>query len=435
MSFSWREFIGNSAALVVTKYSGLLVAAMLSPSVHGIDAYVMDVANSQCSSNIQRKINVRYLAADGNDANDGLTPATAWRTIAKLNSGLPSGGAALLRCGDVFYGMIEVKGGIDSAHRTVITSYGNGPKPVISCTKNLRCDPEIWQTKAARYNYWYMDLNNPSNYAGIVSDDANPGFLVVDGEVKPWKHFCRYDVNKQWDFAGEDGILYVYSTNNPALLSKNIRVAVNVHGIHLFSHTVVSNIAVRSVGAHGIYAGWSSTPAVDMRISDCVIENIGGSELVGYKGMRVRYGNGVEFGPNCSDAIVERCEFSGIYDVAFTMQGAPQVIGWSDIHMRNCVVRDSSQAFEIWCRDVKPGIGFSRCSFADNRIVNVGGGWGALTRPNRATATPLLLYRVDTDTMDITVTRNVFENAPHGLIFSLSGVAPSGYRIFGNTVK
>ena len=156
---------------------------MLSPSVHGIDAYVMDVANSQCSSNIQRKINVRYVAADGNDANDGLTPATAWRTIAKLNSGLPSGGAALLRCGDVFYGMIEVKGGIDSAHRTVITSYGNGPKPVISCTKNLRCDPEIWQTKAARYNYWYMDLNNPSNYSGIVSDDANPGFLVVDGEV------------------------------------------------------------------------------------------------------------------------------------------------------------------------------------------------------------------------------------------------------------
>ena len=137
MSFSWREFIGNSAALVVTKYSGLLVAAMLSPSVHGIDAYVMDVANSQCSSNIQRKINVRYVAADGNDANDGLTPATAWRTIAKLNSGLPSGGAALLRCGDVFYGMIEVKGGIDSAHRTVITSYGNGPKPVISCNSAL----------------------------------------------------------------------------------------------------------------------------------------------------------------------------------------------------------------------------------------------------------------------------------------------------------
>ena len=47
---------------------------------------------------------VRYLAADGDDRNDGRTPATAWRTVQKLNSDLPSGGTALLRCGDVFYG-------------------------------------------------------------------------------------------------------------------------------------------------------------------------------------------------------------------------------------------------------------------------------------------------------------------------------------------
>ena len=378
---------------------------------------------------------VRYLAADGNDANDGLTPATAWRTIEKLNSGLPGGGTALLRCGDVFYGMIKVKGGMDSGRRTVITSYGSGPRPVVSCSKNLRCDPGMWKTPAARYNYWYMDLNNPSNYTGIASADANPGFLLVDGVVKPWKHFCRYDINRQWDFAGEDGRLYVYSTNNPAFLSKDIRVAVNVHGFRLFSHTAVSNITVRAVGAHGMYAGYSKIPVMDIRISDCTFENIGGSELSGFKKMRVRYGNGIEFGSNCSDAVVERCELSGVYDVAFTMQGLPQVIGWSDIHMRNCVIRDSSQAFEIWCRDGKPGLGFSRCSFTDNHIVNVGGGWGALTRPNRATATPLLLYRVDTDTMDITVTRNVFENVPHGLVFSLSGTIPSGYRIFGNTVK
>jgi hypothetical protein len=46
-----------------------------------------------------------------------------------------------------------------------------------------------------------------------------------------------------------------------------------------------------------------------------------------------------------------------------------------------------------------------------------------------------LLYRVDTDTMDITVTRNVFENTPQGLIFIADGILPSGYRIFGNTVK
>ena len=78
---------------------------------------------------------VRYLAANGNDDNDGKTPSTAWRTVERLNAGLPAGGTALLRCGDVFYGMIQVKGGTDSAHRTTVTSFGDGPKPIISCTK------------------------------------------------------------------------------------------------------------------------------------------------------------------------------------------------------------------------------------------------------------------------------------------------------------
>ncbi len=380
---------------------------------------------------------VRYLAANGDDAKDGKTPENAWRTIARLNAGLPSGATAFLRCGDVFYGNIKVKGGTDSDHRTTITSFGDGPKPVISCIKILRDDLGMWRAESTVYNQWSMDLANPSNHTGLASADSNPGFLLVDGVVKPWKRFSRHDVNAQWDFAGEDGRLYVYSTNNPALLSHDIRVAVNVHGLKLSSHMAVSNIAVRATGAHGMYAGWSKTPTFDMRISDCAFENIGGSELPNHGKIRVRYGNGVEFGSNCADAIVERCEFKGIYDVAFTMQGVPSATGWNDIHMRDCLVTDSTQAFEIWCKDAPPGVGFKRCSFTGNRTVNVGGGWGALTRPNRQTATPLLIYFMETDTVDITVTGNTFENMSRGLIFKLGGIEkiPPGYRIYGNTVR
>ena len=379
----------------------------------------------------------RYLSAGGSDSNDGRTPERAWRTVEKLNKDLPAGGTALLKCGEVFYGTIEVKGGSDCAHRTVISSFGDGPKPVICGTKNLRNDPGMWKTKAARYNYWSVDLASPSNWTGVAGNDANPGFLLVDGEVKPWKKFCRYDINRQWDFAGEDGMLYVYSTNNPALLSKDIRVAVNSHGILLSSHTAVSNVAVRSLGGHGMCAGWEKHPTVDLRIADCEFENIGGSELKSFKGMRVRYGNAVEFGSNCADAIVERCKVKGVYDVAFTMQGSPTSTGWNDIHIRNCLVEDSSQAFEIWCRAAKPGMGFSRCSFVGNRTLNVGGGWGALSRPNRCVATPLLVYMMETDVVDITVADNVFEGNPNGLFFVLNGADTlhPGYRMLRNTVK
>ncbi len=382
---------------------------------------------------------VRYLAADGDDANDGKTPATAWRTVERLNAGLPAGGTALLRCGDVFYGMVSVKGGIDRDHRTVVTSFGSGPKPVISCTKNLRDDPAIWRAHSTGYNQWCVDLTNPSNYTGIASADANPGFLLVDGVVKPWRKFSRHDVNMQWDFAGEDGLLYVHSTNNPALLSREIRVSLNVHGMRLYSHTAVSNIAVRATGAHGMYAGYDKTPTVDMRITDCDFENIGGSELVGYWNgkLRVRYGNGVEFGANCEDAVVERCEFRGVYDVAYTMQGRPYKTGWKDVHARNCLMVDCSQAFEVWCGGAQPGVGFTRCSFTGNRTVNVGGGWGALSRPNRQAATPLLIYSMETDTVDIDVSGNTFENAPRGLLFKSGGLdtMPPGYRIHDNVVR
>ena len=383
-------------------------------------------------------VEVRYLAANGDDGNDGKSPETAWRSVARLNAGLPAGGTARLRRGDVFYGTLEVKGGIDRDHRTTVTSFGEGPKPVISCTKNLRDDPGIWNLRYPNFNIWSMDLTNPANYTGVDSADANPGFLLVDGAVMPWKRFSCDDVNGQWDFAGEDGRLHVYSTDNPALLSHDIRVAVNVHGVKLHSHTVVSNLAVKAVGAHGMFAGWRATPTIDIRISDCVFENIGGSELVNFSPeIRVRYGNGVEFGSNCADAVVERCAFRGVYDVAFTMQGYPSAIGWKDISMRDCLVVDCSQAFEIWCRKAPPGMGFENCSFTGNRTVNVGGGWGALTRPNRQCATPLLVYSTETDTMDIDVSGNTFENAPRGLIFKRGGIdtLPPGYRIHDNTVR
>jgi hypothetical protein len=119
------------------------------------------------------------------------------------------------------------------------------------------------------------------------------------------------------------------------------------------------------------------------------------------------------------------------------MQGRPTTTGWNDIHFRDCLIRDCSQAFEIWCQGAKPGVGFKRCSFTGCRSSNVGGGWGALSRPNRSVATPLLVYRMETDTVDIEISGNTFENMPYGLIFALNGVEnlPPGYRIDGNIVK
>jgi len=383
---------------------------------------------------------VRYLAATGDDAADGKTPATAWRTVEKLNADLPAGATALLKRGDVFYGTVRPPAGPDAAHRTTLAAYGAGPKPVISCVKIIRPDPAAWED--CSHCSWRVNLRNPTNFTGIATEDDNAGFLVVDGEVKAWKRFCPSDLVTSWDFCGEDGWLYVHADDNPARVSKDIRVALNEHGVRFGSHTAISNIAVCATGAHGMYSGWDDKIICeDIRITDCDFENIGGSELPNFKVQerlfRIRYGNGIELGSNCRDAVVERCTFRGVYDVAVTMQGYPRLTGWEDIHVRDCTMTDCTQAFEVWCSDAPKGKGFSRCTFTGNRTRRVGGGWGELVRPKRTVAVPLLVYCMETDTVDITVSGNVFEDAPRGLIYKSGGAKtlPSGYRVYDNICK
>ena len=377
---------------------------------------------------------VRNLAAPGDDAADGKTPARAWRAIEHDTDALPGGATLRLKCGDTFYGGLALPPGLDAKHPTVLTSWGEGPKPVISATKNLKPDPSVWQDLT--HCCWRINLANPSNFTGIATDDCNPGFLLVDGEVKGWKRFCHADLVTPWDFCGEDGWLYVHADRNPATIARAIRVAARGSRVKLGPHNVISTLAVRGTGAHGMNAGWGCDVA-HVRIADCELENIGGSELKGYSpDLRIRFGNGIELGGDAEDVIVERCSFLGVYDVCFTMQGYPKK-GWSDVCCRNCTMTDCTQAFEVWCQRAPKGVGFKRCSFTGNRTLRVGGGWGALVRPKREVATPLLIYRMDTDTIDIKVTGNTFENMPRGLIFNRGGVnkIPNGYRIYDNIVK
>lgn len=386
---------------------------------------------------------IRYLANSGDDNADGMTPETAWRTIKRLNEGLPAGGTAKLKCGDVFYGHIKVKGGADAEHPTAVTSYGDGPKPVLSFSKILKNDPAIWETGKGTvplFGIWRTDLTNPENYIGVESDNVNPGVLLVDGVVKPWRKFCRHDINQQWDFTGDRKWLYVYSTENPADLSDRIEVSLCEGVLLLVSNMVVSNLSVKMSGGCAMCGGWTDKSVVShIRISDCDFENIGGSELVGFEsgedGRKARFGNGIEFGHNVQDVIVERCSFNGVYDTGFTMQGFPSV-SWSDVHVRDCYFTECSQAYELWCRNAPAGVGYERCSFTGNRCVNVGGGWGAETRPNRSVATPLLMYFMDTDTMDVDVSGNTFENCPRGVLFKLGGLdqVPAGYRMHDNSI-
>ncbi len=80
-----------------------------------------------------------YVANDGDDSNDGLSPSTPWRTIAKVNSEMNGG---VVQNGDNVYFerdgtwstgdyIILRRSGTES-NRMILGAYGTGDKPVIS---------------------------------------------------------------------------------------------------------------------------------------------------------------------------------------------------------------------------------------------------------------------------------------------------------------
>ena len=84
-----------------------------------------------------------YVSSAGNDAADGLTESTAWKTISKVNSSfaiIQPGDKILFRSGDKFYGTIKITKSGANGFPITIGSYGTGGKPVISGFKN----PSVW---------------------------------------------------------------------------------------------------------------------------------------------------------------------------------------------------------------------------------------------------------------------------------------------------
>ncbi|MEI8273962.1 MAG: hypothetical protein WCG08_15210, partial [Paludibacter sp.] len=70
-----------------------------------------------------------YVSATGNDTADGLTTATPWQSIAKLNavfSTIPAGSSIYINRGDKFYGTLTIAKSGTSGNPITISAYGTG---------------------------------------------------------------------------------------------------------------------------------------------------------------------------------------------------------------------------------------------------------------------------------------------------------------------
>ena len=108
-----------------------------------------------------------YLdAAAGNDASDGMTPATAWKTLAKVNATtFQPGNKICLKAGGSWTGQLAPKGSGSSAAPIVIDQYGTGPKPIIAAGASVTDTVYLLNQQ-----YWEINDLEVTNTKSTVGD-------------------------------------------------------------------------------------------------------------------------------------------------------------------------------------------------------------------------------------------------------------------------
>jgi len=126
-----------------------------------------------------------YISNSGNDTFDGTSPEKAWRSIDKVNNTLLiAGDNVLFKSGDTFVGELIMKQSGGKIAPIVVSSYGNGNKPVLTGTipiKEWKAEQKNrFNTKLSKPVYQLFYNNKQLDLARIPAK----GFYVVESGDK-----------------------------------------------------------------------------------------------------------------------------------------------------------------------------------------------------------------------------------------------------------
>lgn len=369
-----------------------------------------------------------YVAANGDDRADGLTPATAWASIQKVNDALPEDSSVFFKCGDTFYGELVLPLG------GRVSAFGSGPRPTLTALKSLN-NADAWKPSTA--GTWSIDLSSADTHTGYATvADANIGYLRIDGVIKADKKAHLSDLKEPWDFYGDTArnTLHVFSKANPSELADSIQAAPRGTEGAIIScnrgNNSITGVHITGTGAHGILGAGD-----DVDIQDCLIDYVGGSFLPNYRDGTARYGNGIENGTGARRWTITANEIAETYDVAYTCQGraGPAANSWQDMTIAGNYIRNCTQSFEFWSmgRETPPHAGFQGISISQNHCTNAGYSVFSEVRPNHSNRVHILTYEWELPA-DIVIEDNVFSNAYTAYTYHLS--PPVGLVSRKNTI-
>lgn len=415
-----------------------------------------------------------YVSNDGDDAADGLSPDTAWKTLARVSAAeLARGDAVLFRRGDLFRGSVRTCAGVTYA------AYGTGEKPRFYGWDKSLADPELWEIWDAEHHIWrltepILDCGTlvfnggeahcrkliPSYTGGrfVCRDDESCPFVIANEMTCDLDLVTLYDARlTQKPSKGEDfpiplldeeslGELYLRcDAGNPAEVFADIEAVPKrkMFMVGRNDHVTIDNVCIRYVGEHAICGGGH---IVGLHVSNCEIGWIGGSIQhyfgtdpnypEGGRGTVTRFGNGVEIYGGCEDYVVENCWLYQIYDAGVTHQVTTngRFFRMENIRYLNNLIERCVYGVEYFLEktggDTQSYI--ADCEMRGNFIRLGGYGWG---QQRHNTDTPALIkgWSYENTARNVLICDNIFDRCAYRMLHLVAREAECVPALHGNT--
>ncbi len=369
-----------------------------------------------------------YISYRGDDANDGLSAQTPWKTIKNLNNGAAAenGSVILFERNGVYRNVsLRLNKGVS------VGAYGEGPKPQLLGSDKNYADESLW-TQTSTPNVWQVTISNYKCLFNESSGRSDIGNVIFDyGKVTTCegKKLAIKDLTKdyQFYFDANTGILYLYlAGKNPAAGRESIEIAPNKHIIALRTPDhVIENVTMKYTGAHGISAAGIS----NVTVRGCEIGWIGGAIL---SGVFERYGNGIEFFNTTSDCLVENNWIYQCFDAGYTNQSRSGM--QKNITVKNNLIEYCIYNIELWCPKT-PDQAMKDCTYENNILRYAGYGFGTFNRPGGGSQyVAHITFNINTTYCDnVVIKGNVLDTSYRYLVNITKPNGPNEPIIEGNT--
>ena len=397
-----------------------------------------------------------FVSADGDDNQDGKTPETAWKTLAKVSdTQFEPGDGVFLRRGDTFRGQIVAQSGVTYA------AYGEGAKPNIYGWDRNMASAECWELVDEKHHIWKC-VGKVLDAGTIVFDEGEyhsrkliPSyirgqFVCRNCPEKPFVMAEEMDQNLDIFFSyteemiteeskGESfpvpkasqrrfGDLYLRcDEGNPGECFDSIELLPHRHLIWVkgCNDVRIDNLCLKYSGSHAIAAGGG---IVGLHVTNCEIGWIGGciqhylgtdpNYPEGTRGTVTRYGNGVEIYGACDDYEVSNCYIYQIYDAGMTHQ---VTVRQKELEMKNVLYKDNLVEYCVYAieyfleKGIENASSMSNIEICGNILRYSGYGWGQ-QRHNQHTPAHIKGWSYVNTARNFKIHHNVFEHSAYRML-------------------